>query len=235
MPTDEHRNLHPETLRFAAAYAEFDALLQTISLYLPANAERLEITAEQQTAITTMLSAWVDMFNKYVDPNQRTRAVIRDIGNLYKRDLTYVHDLQQSLKNNVNITVTGADRTAFGIHEDKTTRTPVPRQEVAPNIEQVDIKHQKNTFQTSYPDTAGNAHIRLPAYNQLLSKSAFPAEGVAPTDADFKYVTISGRSKFTVQAPPDTPVGAKGYVKCCYVNSRGEMGPESPPFEFIVN
>ena len=233
MPTDEHRNMHPETLRLAVAYAEFDALFQTTSLYLPANAERLQITTEQQTAITNMLSVWVDLYNKYIDANQRTRAVIRDIANLYDTDLSYIHDFQQSLKNNVNITLTGEDRHALGIHEDKTTRTPVPRQEVAPNIVEVEVSHLSNTFQTSYPDTAGNSHHRLPAFNQLLHKTAFPAAGAEPTDAD--YISISGRSKFNIQAPRDTTPGTKGYVKCSYVNSRGEMGPESAPFEFIVN
>ena len=86
-----------------------------------------------------------------------------------------------------------------------------------------------------YPDTAGNSHHRLPAFNQLLHKTAFPAAGVVPTDADYTNISISGRSKFNIQAPRDTTPGTKGYVKCCYVNSRGEMGPESAPFEFIVN
>jgi len=31
------------------------------------------------------------------------------------------------------------------------------------------------------------------------------------------------------------PDSSHGYVKCCYVNSRGEMGPDSAPLMFLVN
>ena len=46
---------------------------------------------------------------------------------------------------------------------------------------------------------------------------------------------VSGRSSFTVVSPPNTQVGTFGYVKNCYVNSRGETGPDSTPLQFMVN
>ena len=77
---------------------------------------------------------------------------------------------------------------------------------------------------------------RLPAYNQLLYKVAYTAAGEPPpADVAYDHISVSGRSSFTVVSPPNTAVGTFGYVKCCYVNSRGETGPDSTPLQFMVN
>ena len=134
------------------------------------------------------------------------------------------------------VTLTGDDRTAMGIHLDKPTHTRVPVQTVAPMVENFEMHHLQNKFRTSYPDSAGDFHRRLPAYNQLLHKVAYSASAEPPTaDTDYNHVGVSGRSAFTVVSPPNTQVGTFGYVKCRYVNSRGETGPDSTPLQFMVN
>ena len=51
----------------------------------------------------------------------------------------------------------------------------MPVQTVAPLVEAYDMKHMETRFRTSYPDSAGDFHRRLPAYNSLLIKTAFTA------------------------------------------------------------
>ena len=186
--------------------------------------------------IAEMHAAWTEKYAEYKDAIRRTHAVINEMQALYQTYGKAIHDLQQSVKNNIDVKLTGADHAALAIHLDKTTRTAVPRQEVAPNIEQVEIKPSLNIFQTAYPDSAGNSHRRLPAYNQLLIKVAYGDGDAVPADAAFTHVTLSGKSKFSVHSPHDiAPVGTRGYVKCAYVNSRGEAGPDSAVFAFVVN
>lgn len=236
MPTDEHRNLHRETLHNATKYADFTEALRTAATYLTTddNATRLLVAVDQVTDLGTENVVWIDIWAKYSNPNTRTRAVIVDIETDFQRINAKLSTLQQQVKTNA-ATKTGEDHLALGIHIDKPTRTPVPRQTVAPNVEEYQIAHLQNKFRTSYPDSAGDFHRRLPAYNSLLIKVAYPAAGVAPVDGDFDHISVSGRGNFTVMSPPDTPKGTIGYVKVCYVNSRGEIGPESEPLSFVVN
>jgi len=238
MPTDENRRLDRETLRISARYTEFNNALSTMNTYLAAgdNATRLMVLPAQVTALADALAAWTPVFNTYMDPNTRTRAAILAVRQRYETDVELVRGVQQQLKNNANITLTGDDRLALGVHLDKPTRTRVPVQTVAPLVEPYEIKHMETKFRTSYPDSAGDFHRRMPAYNSLLIKTAFVAsDAPAPADADYDHITMSGRDRFTITPPPNTPVGAHGYVKCCYVNSRGEMGPDSAPLMFLVN
>ena len=63
---------------------------------------------------------------------------------------------------------------------------------------------------------------------------AYPAAGVAPTDADFIHVFTETRSRFTIVTPEDIADATEGYVKACYVNTRGEAGPFSEIAPFVV-
>ncbi len=189
-----------------------------------------------QLAEMTAAVAFGAALATYSNPNTRTRAATAEVEAQYNSAKSVVEALQQQLKNNANITLTGEDHTALQIHIDKTTRTRVPVQTVAPLVEAYDIKHMETRFRTSYPDSAGDFHRRMPAYNSLLIKTAFAAaDAPAPAAGDYNHITMSGRNRFTVTPPPNTAVGSHGYVKCCYVNSRGEAGPDSDTLKFLIN
>ena len=235
MPTDENRRLHRETLRSAVRYAELNELLNNMNTWLADHAERLGVSGQQVAELKREAKTWSAIYAEYTNPNTRTRAVIMQIEEDYTRINTLVHTVQQQVKNNAKVTLTGDDHTAMGIHLDKPTRTRVPVQTVAPMVENFEMHHLQNRFRTSYPDSAGDFHRRLPAYNQLLHKVAYSATADEPADAAYDHISVSGRSSFTVISPPDTAVGTYGYVKCCYVNSRGETGPDSAPLQFMVN
>jgi len=240
MPTDENRRLRPETLRLAARYNELNALLDKAVPYLThnkhANAERLGVSEEQLDALTAQQSAWETVYARYIDPNTRTRAVIMQARAVYEASMEMMRALQQQIKNNAEVTLTGDDHTALGIHKDKETRTRVPVQTVPPKVTVHVIMPRQTTFRAIYPDSRGDAHRRMPAYNSVMFKVAYTAAGApAPADAAYDHIGMSGRTVFTVVAPEATPAGAQGFIKCCYVNSRGEAGPDSEPVKFIVN
>ena len=238
MPTDENRRLSRATLNNAAKYTNFSTLITHANAYLATNdnATRLMVPAAQLAEMTAAAVAYGPALALYVNPTTRTRAVIAEVEAQYQNAKPVMSALQQQLKNNANITLTGDDHTALQIHIDKTTRTRVPVQTVVPLVEAYDIKHMETRFRTAYPDSGGDFHRRLPAYNSLLIKTAFTAaDAPAPTAADYDHITMSGRNRFTVTPPPNTVVGSLGYVKCCYVNSRGETGPDSTTLKFLVN
>ena len=238
MPTDENRRLSRATLRNSAIYTDFSTLITHANAYLASNdnATRLMVPAAQLAELTAAAVAFGPALALYLNPVTRTRGVIAEVETQYNNAKPLMDALQQQLKNNANITLTGDDHTALQVHIDKNTRTRVPVQTVAPLVEAYDIKHMENRFRTSYPDSAGDAHRRMPAYNSLLIKTAFTAaDAPAPATADYDHITMSGRNRFTITPPPNTAVGTHGYVKCCYVNSRGEMGPDSDALEFLVN
>lgn len=75
-----------------------------------------------------------------------------------------VHALQQQIKNDPKVDLSGDDYTALHIHQDKTTRTPTPAETVAPSINEIETKHLENRFRASYPSGVGEAHMRLPYF-----------------------------------------------------------------------
>ncbi|MDD9800485.1 MAG: hypothetical protein OXU29_08505 [Gammaproteobacteria bacterium] len=240
MPTDENRRLNRETLRMAAKYNELNALLNSMVPYLTAdknaNAKRLGVSEEQLDALTDQQSAWETAYARYLDPNTRTRAVVMQMEKIYQATMEMVRTLQQQIKNNAEVTLTGDDHTALGIHKDKETRTRVPVQTVPPVVTVHVIMPRQTTFRAIYPDSRGDAHRRMPAYNSVMFKVAYTAAGApAPAEEAYDHIGMSGRTVFTVVAPDNTPAGAQGFIKCCYVNSRGEAGPDSEPVKFIVN
>ena len=171
MPTDEHRRIHPETLRLSAEYVEFNLLFGGIVGYLPDNAERLAIAAAEVSALNAAYGNWGIAYEVYADPARRTSAAIAQMRMEYKKDLRAVHGMQQAVKHNNQITLTAEDYRALGIHHDKITRTPVPRQNVAPILQEYKTNHLANTFRATYPNAAGDAHRFLPFANHLLIKS----------------------------------------------------------------
>ena len=141
MPTDENRRLNRETLRLAATYSEFNTLISQWGLYMVDNATRLQVSAEQVADLNAAVASWATAYNAYLDPNTRNRAAILAIETEYKADKEMIRGLQQQVKNNKQVTLTGQDRMALEIHEDKETRTRVPVQTVAPLATFYEVKH----------------------------------------------------------------------------------------------
>ena len=234
MPTDEHRRIHPETLRISATYVSFNELFGSIVRYLPANATRLEIADSEVTELNAKYGTWGIAYAAYAEPTGRTSEAIQQVKMEYDTDLAAVQGMQQAVKNNNQIALTAEDHHALGIHIDKKTLTPVPRQEVAPLLEEYRITHHTNFFRANYPDSAGDAHRFLPYGNHLLVQFGYPAAGAEPTEDDFTHVFTATRSRFVIESPDNIAAGTKGYVRACYVNTRGEAGPNSAIVAFIV-
>ena len=180
MPTDENRRTNRETLILAATYTEFNNAISAFANYMPENSVRLQVSEDQVTALNSALVSWIAAYNAYANPDTRNRAAILQIENEYKADSEMLRELQQQIKNNAQVTLTGDDRMALGIHQDKETRTRVPVQTVAPSVEVYENKHLENKVRTNYPDSGGDAHRRLPAYNQILYQVAYAPPGSPP-------------------------------------------------------
>lgn len=222
--------------RRSGEFAHLDMMWVSIDAYLPNNATRIEIPEAQVTALTALKASWDVAYPVYLDPLQHTTAAVMAAETEYKKSMEAINAMQQFVKNNPNVELTDADYVALYIHKDKDHRTRTPVQEFPPNIVETTTKQRVNGFYTTYPDSGGNAHRALPYHNHLRIKVAFMAPGTEtpPTEGDFHMVMDSTRNAFKVTAAPDVARGALGYVKCCYVNTHAEAGPESAPFQFVV-
>lgn len=219
----------------AQRYIALNALAISIAVYSGPNAERLQIPIESLRALIAKINQWLAVFRRYQDPNLRTRAIVAELRTATEILLPAIRQLQQRLKTNTAIVLTGDDYAAFGIRENKATHTRTRAAQDAPHVVQVGIVAGANVFQTQYQKSNGALTRAMPGGMLLLAFYAYRADSEPPLESDFRYVQASGKSKIALHAPPLVEPGAAGYVKCCYVNTHGEMGPLSEVLRFVVN
>lgn len=225
------------SFRISKQYTRLDTTLAAMVSHLATNAERLGVSTGQVAELTNFKTEWDTVFANYTSPSERNREAILAARNAYKKGDPLVRKIQQQVKNDAKVNLTANDRTSMGIHSDKTTRTRVQVVDTAPNIEEVKIHHRSNTFRISYPSGAGVSHLHMPYRNKALIKLAYmpPGSEGEPPPETYGSVRDSGRATFTVVHPNNIPKGTRGFVKVCYINSRGETGPDSHPLGFLVN
>ena len=245
MPVETTRNRPPGStkaeLNVAQTYAQFDATLETMEEYLTtdtgSNATRLGVADSQVTALTTFQTDWTTKFNTYKNPATHTPAAVEAVRVAYKTGSEQVREIQQQVKNNNSVEKTADDYKSLSIHIDKETRTPVDRPAVAPLVLEIEIKPGSNKFRFSEPSGEGQAHKHLPYRTHLRYRIAHVAPGgeTPPPDGDYTGIHESGRAEITVIAPPNLPKGTHGFIRGCFVNNKGEAGPECDPLEYVIN
>ena len=243
MPTEGQRSRAPGSrraeLQISQEYAVFDNVLETMEEYLTAdtggNATRLGIATEVVTDLTTYQTDWNTKYATYKDPATHTPAAVEAVRVAYKTGQEKVRSIQRQVKN-AAVEKTADDYKSLSIHIDKETKTRVPRPTEAPSIVETHRAIGSNKFLVQVSSGEGQAHNRLPLANHIRYRVAHQTPGAEPpTDGDYTGIHESGRAEFTVPAPPNTPKGTVGYIKACFVNRRGEAGPECPPYEYVIN
>lgn len=245
MPVDVTRNRPPGStlaeLRVAQTYAQFDATLETMETYLTENTNenglRLGVSAAQMTALTTFKGDWDTKFADYKDPAKHTAAAVEAVRVAYKSGAEMVREIQQQVKKNASVEKTADDYKSLAIHIDKTTRTPVDRPAVAPLLSEIKIEPGSNKFLFSEPSGEGTSHKHLPYREHIRYRVAHVEPGgvIPPPDGDYSGIHESWRAEITVISPPSAMKGTHGFIRGCFVNDKGEAGPECAPLQFTVN
>ena len=244
MPVEETRSRAPGSrraeLQTSQEYAVFDNVLETMEEYLTtdtgSNATRLGIATETVTDLTTFQTDWNTKYATYKNPATHTSAAVEAVRVAYKLGQEKVRSIQRQVKN-AAVEKTADDYKSLSIHIDKETRTPVPRPTEAPSIVETKRSIGSNKFLVQVSSGEGQAHNRLPYRNHIRYRVALVEPGgvTPPPDGDYTGIHESGRAEFTVTAPPNTPKGTVGYIKACFVNNKGEAGPECPPYQYVIN
>ena len=215
--------------RISERFARLTVLLMNMTKHLAAHAQRLGVSEEQVAELNEFKTRWDEIQKRYLDPGRHNAAAVADAQNGYKQGEKLTRGLQQQIKNNRQTTLTGEDFEALDIRPKKTTLTRAKRPLVSPALSVARAGTGKIVIKTVVPERGEILHRRLPYGCKLLARISYEPE------ADrFDQIIISGRSTFSFE-PQGRPMGTKGFVKACYFNTRGDLGPECEPFEFVVN
>ena len=227
---------HPERIKLARRYYEFDIWLTSLINYLPANAERLQVSQGQVDDIVAFNQKWQPIYKKYSRTETHTSAAVQDTAMAFDDGNQRLHKLQQQIKHNARITLTAHDLAALQIHPINRHRKHAQHIQIAPNVLPMGIHHAVNKFHARYIGGDCEMHGRMPRYNTLLIRIAHvAADAPKPELHQYTEVQTSGSAVFNVFAPKDAKPGTRGFIVVRYVNTRNEMSPWSAPLEFIIN
>ena len=215
-------------------FLRFDTELKGIISYAKANQKRLQISDTTIAHLTNDLAIWASQFALYSDDTKRTSAVTHQVRTNYEDIGSYLHRFQQSLKNDPDVDLTEDDYTGLYIHKDKKRRGHIPKPTIAPQIDLLATSHLRNEFEITDPNRPDQNHRAFPDdITGAGRKLAVVATDVTPAETDYITLGNTGRTMFTINFATNQE-GKRGYLVAWYVNSRGEMGPESKPLSFLI-
>ena len=223
-------------MRYSKAYATFNSELEHIISYSTANQKRLQITDAVLQILKDDWTLWQSHYEPYLDPGRRTPLVSQSVKTAYHDIDAYLRRFKQSVKMNVNITLTDSDYGNLYIHKDKTARRHHKAPEYAPVINLLSSEHLLNEFELldSRPGAEHRRHFPIDVVYAGRKLALVSADAPPPADTDYRTLTQTSRVIFNLHFSP-ADEGKKGYLITWYVNERGEVGPQSKPVSFYVN
>ena len=229
------QRVHTPKLRVGQTYIDLETTLANTTKYLvnpdgtpTARGVALGITAETAARLLEINTDYALKMSAYRDIN-RPHSAIKDIQAAYKEYDRYIRALQQSLKKNINITLTPEDFDMLEIHRDSETVTPVQPEDYPPIITIFDttlggIIEAK----FSRPSSQANVDKRAMPYRQGITAEVWYTQSAAPppdgTPSHLEYFRTV-LHKFT---PPDgSGIGTVLHIRARYTTATGKNGPWS--------
>lgn len=236
MATTSKPNKRPQGFKISIAFEKLDSELATMIFHLEEHAGRLGVTPEQIGRLTDLQEKWDPAFAAYKNPATHTSITVGTVQKLAKKIESRLRAMRRQIKNSDIVTLNAGDIVNLKIHPDKETRTRVPVPQHTPVIEQFRWNPRNPGFAVSYTVDGTEKKKRMPYKTHLEVKTAYAAGGEPPPGAGaYQTVRESGKMKFGITVPGGIPIGMRGFVKVCFVNSNGEPGADSYPLEFLVN
>ena len=215
-------------------FLRFNAELADVFTYAKAHQKSLQISDSTIKALTNDLTIWSSSFDLYQNDSTRTIAITRQVRTNYEDISSYLHRFQRNLKESPRVHLTDADYIGLHIHKNKPRRGHIPKPAIAPQIGLLATSHLHNEFEITDPNRPDQNHHAFP--DDIAGagrKLAIVAADATPTKADYSTLSNTGRTMFTINFTPHQE-GKRGYLVAWYVNSRGEMGPESKSLSFLI-
>lgn len=215
-------------------YAEREAFLPVFIAYITANMARLGVPQETIDALNANKVDWDAKWTIYASRASQTMEARKEMEAIFNTFETQIREIQQSLKNNANITLTPTDYVRLDIHVDKTTRTPATRPIIAPENVVLATNHLTVKVSTFEPDSGNENHVHLPEYATSIARELAITDTAEPPERSaYHAIDNTGRGIHMVTFT-QADVDKFGWLITKYVNNRGEAGPESDPCKLRI-
>ena len=124
------------------------------------------------------------------------------------------------------------DYAILGINKDKTTHTPAIIPDTSPLAFFLQAAKRMITWEAKQQFPGGESRAAMPEGNWLRIQAATVAQGVIPTEADYKPQASSGKTRFVTKHTV-AEIGMDIWVRLAYENSAG-MGPWSIGVKAVI-
>ncbi|MBI4929550.1 MAG: hypothetical protein HY841_02220 [Bacteroidetes bacterium] len=219
--------------------AKFNDYIQLVCPYLNANAARLQISGANLTAVNTLKPLWDALWAKYIDPDKKTKTVVKNTDTMIKQWKTLLSSIYKDIPQSV---LTEQDRVVLGLklRDPHPTRVAVP--EGAPTISIDKMMHLKhilkitdpaNPHTQAKPKGVRETEIQIAVSDEGVPKTVpvpvpvpaeqTPAPAPFPQESDWHTLVHTGKFLYTAHFT-DAQLKATAYYRARYLNTRGETG-----------
>ena len=227
------QRVHTPKLRVGMKYVDLETTLSNTTKYLvnpdgtlTDRGTALGITAETAARLLEINTDYALKMNAYRDID-RPHSAIKDIQEAWKEYDRYIRALQQSLKKNINITLTPEDYDMLEIHRDSGTITPVQPEDAPPIITiYKSILGGVMEMKFTRPDSAANVDDRAMPYRQAILAETWHVDSEeTPTTSPEQHYFKTVIHKFA--SPPGSGRGTILHIRACYITATGKQSPWS--------
>ncbi len=214
-------------------HSEYDVAIDYINT--AGVAPRLGIGATTLTRATLYRTNLDGSFTTYVNPLTTNGPAIIAVHKDYDKAVKEYRSIQQSVKNNAEITLLPADIAALHIHQDVVPRHHVPAKTFSPNNQIIHQTHLVNRVFVNNPTPGQEDKKHKPEDVGSIGRAiAYVANGSpAPERKQYSTMAPIGAVLFNIISDPEE-LNMDVYLITWYVSPTGEPGPESRPLKFTV-
>ena len=220
-------------LRVGRTYVDLETTLANTTKYLvnpdgtlTERGTALQISPATAARLLEMNTDYALKMSVYRDIN-RPHSAIKDIQAAYRQYKKEIRALQQSLKNNINITLTPEDHDMLEIHVDSTTKTPVEAEPYPPIITiYKSVIGGVMEMKFTRPESAAKVDSRAMPYRQgILAETWHNMSPEPPTTPPEQHYFKTVIHKFP--SPPGSGIGTILHIRACYITATGKQSPWS--------
>ena len=215
----------------AKRYKTFDEMQLVFTNYVrdAANMARLGIAAVTAEQLVAFYNQWTAIYYQYIDPEQRTRPVTREIYRIYLAYGKYIRRVRQEIKTHNRDKLTADDRVNLDIPVDADKHHLVRPPADAFILVAYKFAPRVAYLKVEFADGA----TRLHRHNIIQINYAVIAQDATVTDSDYLRYKESTRLKFHLD------FDAADRQKVCYMHGciatrRGLKSPMSDTINFII-
>jgi len=219
--------------KFCDLHAETD--ISVPYLNITGTSARLDIKDTRKTSVNEKKADFDGKYTIYISPLTHTEDSVINVESSFVILDKEMKGLNNMMKHDMDITLTGADITAFHIHEDAEKRHKVPAPNFAPTNMLLKQTHLVNRISTINPTDGHQADKHRPDDVAKIGRTlAYNAIGDSePASDKFNPMATIGAVQYNIVSGVEH-LNQQGWLITWYISPSGEVGPPSRAISFIV-